>query len=40
VAIHDGLLNETGLLVSGGNAGRLLGAHEIEYLRVEPGTEL
>jgi L-ascorbate metabolism protein UlaG (beta-lactamase superfamily) len=40
VAIHDGLLNDTGLMLSGGNAGRLLGAHEIEYLRVEPGTEL
>jgi L-ascorbate metabolism protein UlaG (beta-lactamase superfamily) len=40
VAIHDGLLNDTGLTVSGGNAGRLLGAHEIEYVRVEPGTEL
>jgi L-ascorbate metabolism protein UlaG (beta-lactamase superfamily) len=39
VAIHDGLLNDTGLMVSGGNAGRLLGANEIEYVRVEPGTE-
>ena len=40
VAIHDGLLNDTGLMVSGGNAGRLLGTHDIEYVRVEPGSEL
>jgi L-ascorbate metabolism protein UlaG (beta-lactamase superfamily) len=40
VAIHDGLLNETGLMVSGGNSDRLLGSHGIDYVRVEPGTEL
>jgi L-ascorbate metabolism protein UlaG (beta-lactamase superfamily) len=40
VAIHDGLLNETGLQVSGANSERLLGAHDIDYVRVEPGTEL
>jgi len=40
VAIHDGLLNETGLMVSGGNSERLLGAHDIDYVRVEPGTDL
>jgi L-ascorbate metabolism protein UlaG (beta-lactamase superfamily) len=40
VAIHDGLLNETGLKVGGGVCERLLSAHHIDYVRVEPGTEL
>ena len=38
LAVHDGLLNETGLSVVGRNLGILLG--EGSYERLEPGTDL
>jgi L-ascorbate metabolism protein UlaG (beta-lactamase superfamily) len=40
VAIHDGLLNETGFGVVDGLVGRLLGERQQDYLRVAPGEDV
>ncbi|HET6626390.1 MAG TPA: MBL fold metallo-hydrolase [Nocardioidaceae bacterium] len=40
VAIHDGLLNDRGLALVEQHVGRVLGERDLEYARVEPGTEL
>ena len=40
IAVHDGLLNETGLSVVGRNAEALLGSHDIAYERVGPGSDV
>ena len=40
LAVHDGLLNETGLGVVGRNLESLLASHDVVYERVEPGTDV
>jgi L-ascorbate metabolism protein UlaG (beta-lactamase superfamily) len=40
VAIHDGLLNDTGLAVTNRNVEALLAAADVRYERLEPGSDL
>jgi len=40
VAVHDGLLNDTGLAVTGRNLGLLLDAKDVGFERLEPGTDV
>jgi L-ascorbate metabolism protein UlaG (beta-lactamase superfamily) len=40
VAVHDGLLNDTGLSIVGRNLSALLDDDAHTYTRVEPGTDL
>jgi L-ascorbate metabolism protein UlaG (beta-lactamase superfamily) len=40
VAVHDGLLNDTGLAIAGRNAEALLASHGVGYERVEPGSDV
>jgi L-ascorbate metabolism protein UlaG (beta-lactamase superfamily) len=40
VAVHDGLLNDTGLAVTGRNLGLLLEKKDVGFERLEPGTDV
>jgi L-ascorbate metabolism protein UlaG (beta-lactamase superfamily) len=40
VAVHDGLLNDTGLSVAGRNAEALLASHGVGYERLAPGSDV